>query len=79
VFNVRLMEGVANREATIHRSKAVGEPPLMLAISVLHAISDAVASVADHRLPPRLDPPATPEKVLAAIERLRAGAGRDAP
>jgi xanthine dehydrogenase large subunit len=43
----------------------------MLAISVLHALSDAIASVADHKLCPRLDPPATPEKVLLTIERLR--------
>jgi xanthine dehydrogenase large subunit len=43
VFNVRLWEG-ANREDSIHRSKAVGEPPLMLAISVLHAIRDAVSA-----------------------------------
>ena len=61
----------ANREPTIYRSKAVGEPPLMLAISVLHALSDAVASVADHQLCPRLDPPATPERVLMAVDRLR--------
>ena len=54
---------------TIYRSKAVGEPPLMLAISVLHALSDAVASVAGHRICPRLDAPATPERVLDAIER----------
>jgi xanthine dehydrogenase large subunit len=51
----------------------------MLAISVLHAISDAIASTAGYRLCPRLDPPATPEKVLATIERLkeraRAGGG----
>ena len=60
-----------NREPTVHRSKAVGEPPLMLGIAVLHALSDAVASVADHRVCPRLDPPATPERVLMAIERLR--------
>ena len=40
----------------------------MLAISVLHAISDAVASVADHRFCPRLDAPATPERVLEAID-----------
>src|SRR5206468_10397050 len=38
-----------NREDTIHRSKAVGEPPLMLALSAFHAIRDAVASVADYR------------------------------
>ncbi|HEY9536732.1 MAG TPA: xanthine dehydrogenase molybdopterin binding subunit, partial [Kiloniellaceae bacterium] len=71
VFNVKLLEDSPNREETIYRSKAVGEPPLMLAISVLHALSDAVASVADHRLCPRLDAPATPERVLMTIERLR--------
>lgn len=71
VFNVALVPG-GNREDTIYRSKAVGEPPLMLAISVLHAISDAVASVAGHRVCPRLDAPATPERVLDAIDRLRA-------
>ena len=41
-----------NREATIYRSKAVGEPPLMLAISVFSALTDAVASVGDHRVMP---------------------------
>ncbi|MGH6945451.1 MAG: molybdopterin cofactor-binding domain-containing protein, partial [Geminicoccaceae bacterium] len=72
IFNVRMLEGAANREDTIFRSKAVGEPPLMLAISVLHALSDAIASVADYKLCPRLDPPATPERVLTTIEDLRA-------
>ena len=70
IFNVAFWEG-ENREPTIHRSKAVGEPPLMLAISVLHALSDAVASVADHRICPRLDAPATPERVLFAVDRMR--------
>ncbi len=70
VLNIKLYDA-ANPEPTIHRSKAVGEPPLMLGISVWAALSDAVASVADYRRPPRLDPPATPEKVLMAIERLR--------
>jgi xanthine dehydrogenase large subunit len=72
VFNVALWEGSPNAKPTIHRSKAVGEPPLMLAISVLHALSDAVASVADHRFCPRLDAPATPERVLFAVERMKA-------
>ncbi|MPZ08959.1 MAG: xanthine dehydrogenase molybdopterin binding subunit [Kiloniellaceae bacterium] len=72
IFNVELLKDSPNREETIYRSKAVGEPPLMLAISVLHALSDAVASVADHRLCPHLDAPATPERVLMTIERLRA-------
>jgi xanthine dehydrogenase large subunit len=69
IFNLRLLEN-ENVKNTIHRSKAVGEPPLMLAISVWQALSDAVASTADHKHPARLDPPATPEKVLMAIERL---------
>jgi xanthine dehydrogenase large subunit len=56
-----------NREATVFKSKAVGEPPLMLAISVLHALSDAIASTQGHRLCPRLDAPATPERVLTTI------------
>ena len=70
-FNVAILENARNREDTIYGSKAVGEPPLMLALSVLHAMSDAVASVADHRICPRLDTPATPERILMAIERLK--------
>ena len=72
VFNVRLLADAPNPEATIFRSKAVGEPPLMLAISVWLAIRDAIASLADYRLAPKLDAPATPERVLAAIDDLRA-------
>jgi xanthine dehydrogenase large subunit len=78
IFNVALLENARNREETIFRSKAVGEPPLMLAISVLHALSDAVASIANYKICPRLDPPATPEKVLFAIERLKAARGHGA-
>ena len=70
-FNVRLAEWSVNPERTIKRSKAVGEPPFMLAISVLEALSMAVASVADYRVCPRLDTPATPERVLMAVERMR--------
>ena len=61
----------ADQEGSIHGSKASGEPPLMLAASVLHALSDAIASAADYRLCPRLDAPATPERVLFTIEDLR--------
>ena len=71
IFNVRLADWSENREPTIGRSKAVGEPPFMLAISVFEAISMAVASVADYRLCPRLNAPATPERVLMAVERLK--------
>ena len=72
IFNARMLADAPNRAATIFRSKAIGEPPLMLAISVWLAIRDAIASLADHRLAPRLDAPATPERVLAAIEDMRA-------
>ncbi|MCZ3379199.1 xanthine dehydrogenase molybdopterin binding subunit [Rhizobium sp. AG207R] len=72
IFNVALTDWSEAHEPTIHRSKAVGEPPLPLGLSVLHALSDAVASVADHKICPRLDAPATPERVLMAIERLKA-------
>ena len=74
VFNVNLAEWSVNKERTIKRSKAVGEPPFMLGICVFEAIGMAVASVAGYRLAPRLDAPATPERVLMAIERLREGA-----
>ena len=76
-FNLALWPSGENREATIHRSKAVGEPPLMLAISVFSALTDAVASVADHKIMPNLDAPATPERILAAVEDVRGRAGRE--
>jgi len=69
VFNVALWDG-QNREETIYRSKAVGEPPFMLGISALLALSDAVASCGPRY--PALDAPATPERLLRAIERMRA-------
>jgi xanthine dehydrogenase large subunit len=71
VFNVRLAEWSVNPEPTIGRSKAVGEPPLMLAMSVVEALSMAVASVADYAIAPRLDTPVTPERVLMGVERLK--------
>jgi len=80
-FNARIYESGINAEDSIFRSKAVGEPPLMLAISTLHAIRDAIASTADHALSPRLDAPATAEAILFSIEELavrRAKAGVEA-
>jgi xanthine dehydrogenase large subunit len=57
----------ANREDNVGGSKAVGEPPFMLAISVLEALRDAIASTHPGHAPIRLDTPATPERVLNAI------------
>ena len=69
-FRVRLFKN-ANHEDTILRSKAVGEPPLLLSFSVFFAIRDAVASVADYRLNPPLNAPATAEEILKAVESLK--------
>lgn len=66
VFNIELYEH-ANDEATVYNSKAVGEPPFMLAISVWSALRDAVSSLSDYTISPDLDTPATPERVLAAV------------
>jgi len=70
IAKVALLERTANREATIFRSKAVGEPPLMLAISVLHAIRDACAASLPAGAQIELPAPATPEAVLRAITPL---------
>jgi xanthine dehydrogenase large subunit len=64
-FRVALFDG-ANRAETIYRSKAVGEPPLMLAISVFAAVADAIHSLNPGQ-PVALDSPATPEAILNAV------------
>jgi xanthine dehydrogenase large subunit len=70
-LNIALWKG-DNVEPTIHRSKAVGEPPFMLAISVFSALTQAVAAAApDVRDLPDLDAPATPERILAAVAARR--------
>ncbi|WP_306120208.1 MULTISPECIES: xanthine dehydrogenase molybdopterin binding subunit [unclassified Roseitalea] len=74
-FNVSILDGAPNAEETVFRSKAVGEPPLMLAVSVWLALRDAVASCGRPGLSPRLRAPATPEAVLAAIDDMRERAG----
>ena len=69
-FRVKLYKSKGNREDTIYRSKAVGEPPLMLGISVWSAIFNAVAGIAPGRIPP-LDAPATPEAILRAVKAVQ--------
>ena len=70
VFNVALWDQ-PNAEDTVGKSKAVGEPPLMLAISAFFALSDAVAACGDGTVYPALAAPATPERLLAAVQRMR--------
>ena len=70
VFNVALFDN-ANVEDSIHRSKAVGEPPLLLPFSVFLAIRDAVSAAGGHRADPPLRAPATSEAILDAIDAVR--------
>lgn len=72
-FNVRLFEN-RNPFDSIHRSKAVGEPPLLLPFSVFLAIRDAIASVGNYRINPPLRAPATGEAILDAVDAVRAQA-----
>lgn len=69
-FNVELFEN-SNVQETILRSKAVGEPPLLLAFSAFFAIRDAIASVADYKINPPLNAPATGEEILRAVDYCR--------
>ncbi len=64
-FRVEMVQDMANREKTIYRSKAVGEPPLMLALSAFFALRDALAG--GDRPSPNLQAPATPEAILRAL------------
>jgi xanthine dehydrogenase large subunit len=70
IFNVALW-GRPNPENSVGKSKAVGEPPFMLGISALYALSDAIAACGDGAVYPALDAPATAERVLAAVKRVR--------
>ncbi len=67
VFNVKLFDR-PNTEDTVYRSKAVGEPPVMLAISVWCALRDACASVCGYQFSPPLSAPATPEHVYFCLQ-----------
>jgi xanthine dehydrogenase large subunit len=66
-FRISLFKSRGNREDTIYRSKAVGEPPLMLAIASWSAILNAIASLKPGKLP-KLNAPATPEAILRAVQ-----------
>ncbi|MBX3606558.1 MAG: xanthine dehydrogenase molybdopterin binding subunit [Piscinibacter sp.] len=69
-FNVKLFDN-GNVEDSIHRSKAVGEPPLLLPFSVFFAIRDAVSAAGGHRVDPPLSAPATSESILRAVTAVK--------
>uniref|UniRef100_A0A7C1WTH4 Xanthine dehydrogenase molybdopterin binding subunit n=1 Tax=Pseudomonas graminis TaxID=158627 RepID=A0A7C1WTH4_9PSED len=71
-LRVKLVENRKNPEDTVFHSKAVGEPPFMLGIAAWCAIKDAVASLGDYKHQPKIDAPATPERVLWGCEQMRA-------
>ena len=70
-FRMKIWDKGRNLENTIYRSKAIGEPPLMLAISVFAALTDAVCAAAEYKVFPNLDAPATPERLLLAVDDAR--------
>nr|WP_315212070.1 xanthine dehydrogenase molybdopterin binding subunit [uncultured Duganella sp.] len=72
-FRVKLYDN-GNVEDSIHRSKAVGEPPLLLPFSVFFAIRDAISSVGGHRVNPPLNAPATSEEILRAVSAVEMAA-----
>ena len=70
-LNVRILENAPTRAATVFASKGIGEPPVHLATAVWTACKDAIGSIVDHKYDVRLDPPMTPERVLAAISNIK--------
>lgn len=77
IFNIDLYPR-ANDEDSIYHSKAVGEPPFMLANSVWCALKDAISSIANYQIDPILHPPATPEKVYNAVKQAQTWLERQA-
>jgi len=73
-FRVELLKDVPN-PGTIRGSKAVGEPPFMLAFSVWLAIKDAISAVANHETEPEFSLPATYEVILQSVEKLKGRKG----
>jgi len=70
-FNVEIYKYGKNKENVVNKSKTTGEPPLMNAMSVFFAIRDAIASIKNYNITPDLDAPATPEKILTSINKLK--------
>ena len=72
VLNVKMLENAPAKEATIFRSKAVGEPPLMLATAIWTALKDAIAAAGNGKTAVQLDAPTTPERILSSIAKVKA-------
>ena len=70
-FNAEIFKRGENIENVINKSKTTGEPPLMNAMSVFFAIKNAIASIGNYNINPKLNAPATPEKILMSINQLK--------
>ena len=70
-FNFEIYKKGKNIENVVNKSKTTGEPPLMNAMSVFFAIKNAISSIGDYKINPKLDAPATPEKILMSIKNLK--------
>ncbi len=70
-FNVEIFKKGKNIENVINKSKTTGEPPLMNAMSVFFAIKNAISSLSNYNLNPELNAPATPERILMSINKLK--------
>ena len=71
IFNVEIFKNGMNVEKVVNKAKTTGEPPLMLAMSVFFAIKDAIASISDYKRIPDLNAPATAEKILLSIKKIK--------
>ncbi len=71
IFNVEIFKKGLNVEKVVNKAKTTGEPPLMLAMSVFFAIKDAISSISNYQITPNLDAPATAEKILLSIKKLK--------
>jgi xanthine dehydrogenase large subunit len=71
IFNVEIFKNGLNAEKVVNKAKTTGEPPLMLAMSVFFAIKDAIASISNYNRIPDLSAPATAEKILLSIKKLK--------
>ena len=70
-FNVEIFKKGKNIENVVNKSKTTGEPPLMNAMSVFFAIKNAISSVGNYSINPDINAPATPEKILMSINKLK--------
>ena len=71
-MRMKLVDWSENSTESLHGSKAIGEPPFTLAVSVFCALTDAVAAVGDYKVFPGLNAPATPEQILRAVRDVQA-------